>query len=213
MLFSDPIIKTGLLAVLEPQFNAVLQLDPVTLDRLTHYFGCVVEFHCLEPDFRCYAYILEHQVRLAGSFDGVPDVCFEGSVISFSQLAGDRKASFENIQGLTVSGNEVLINALACIHQDMEPDWEKPIVDVLGIVSGHWLAQGVRFVRQQLDDVKQTIEQNCAEYLQEELKLVPARAEIDGFSADVEKLQQSTDQLAEKIQLKNLLNNNDPSEH
>ena len=201
MVFSDPVLKTGCLAALEKQVNTILKLDPVTLDRLSDHFGCVVEFHCLEPDFQCYATLLEQHVRLSGVYEGQPDVGFSGSLMSFSQLTGDRKAPFNEIQGLSVVGNEDLIQALECIRLDMELDWEKPFVDVFGTIPGHWLAQGIRFAGQQFNHLKETTEQNLSEYLQEELRLIPARVEIERFRSDVESLKDSVDRLAEEIEV------------
>ena len=200
MVFSDPVVKTTCLAALEKQINSLLRLDPVTLDRLSRHFGCVVEFHCLEPDFQCYAILLEHHVRLSGVYEGEPDVCFSGSMVSFSQLAGDRKTAFNNIHGLSVTGNDALIQALEHIHLDMELDWEKPVVDALGVISGHWLAQGIRFTGRQFNNLKEIAEQNVSEYVQEELQLIPTRIEIEGFRDDVESLKESVDKLAEKIE-------------
>ena len=199
MVFSDPVLKTGCLAALEKQINRLLGLDPVTLDRLSGHSGCVVEFHCPEPDFRCYATLLEQHVRLSGTFEGEPDVCFTGSTVSFSRLAGDRKAPFNSIQGLSVKGNDALIEALERIHLDMELDWEKPFVDVFGIIPGHWLARGVGFAGRQFNNLKTTTEQNLSEYLQEELHLIPTRVEVEGFQKDVETLKDSVDKLGEKI--------------
>ena len=200
MIFSDPVIKTSCLAVLEKQVNALLGLDPVTLKRLSKHFGRVVEFHCNEPDFHCYAHLLDKEVRLAGHFEGCPDACFSGSSVSYSILATQRNKSFDDIAGLTVSGDKALIKDLEFIHQDMEPDWEKPIVNTLGNVAGHALAQGLRFTGQQLNKVKNTFEQNCAEYLQEELRLIPSRVEIEGFAVEVQKLKEAVDQLEERIE-------------
>ena len=121
--------------------------------------------------------------------------------MSFSQLAGTRKTSFDNIQGLSVTGNEALIRALEHIHLDMALDWEKPFVDVLGIIPGHWLAQGFRFAGRQFNNLKKTAERNLSEYVQEELQLVPARVEIEGFQTDVKVLKDSVDKLAEKIEI------------
>lgn len=196
----DPTIKTGCLAVLEKQINNLLNLDPVTLKRLTEHFGAVVEFHCLEPDFSCYVHLLDNEVRLAGYFEGEPDVCFAGTSVSFSVLATQRSKPFDEVAGLTIAGDETLIEALAFIHQDMELDWESPIVNVLGDVAGHTLAKGLRFTGQKFNKIKNTFEKNCTEYLQEELQLIPSRVEIERFSAEVDKLRKVVDQLAEKVE-------------
>lgn len=206
MVFSDPVVKTACLAALEKKINGLLNLDPVTLDRLSDHFGCVVEFHCLEPNFQCYATLLEHYVCLSGVYEGEADVCFSGTMVSFAQLAGDRKTAFNNIQGVSVTGNEALIQALEQIHLDMELDWEKPVVDALGVIPGHWLAQGIRFTGQQFNQLKEIAEQNLSEYVQEELQLIPTRIEIEGFQTDVENLEDSVDQLAEKIETLSIKN-------
>ena len=204
MVFSDPysvsMVKTGCLLVLEKQINKLLSLDPVTLDRLSDHFGCVVAFHCLEPDVKYYVTLLEQQVRISGVCEDEPDVCFSGSGVSFSRLAGDRRVAFNDVQGLSVTGDEPLIKALEKIHLDMSPDWEKPCVNLLGVIPGHWLAQGVRFAGRQFSSLKETAEKNLSEYIQEELQLLPSRVEIEGFQADVENLKGSVDKLAEKIE-------------
>ena len=195
----DPVITTGLLAALERQINAALALDPVTVKKLTHQFGKVVAFRCLSPLWTCYVHFEQNGVRLASAFEGDVDVSFEGSGVAFAVLASRRALMFSEVQGLTVTGDEALIDGLQTLHQQMDIDWERPLCETFGDIPGHLMAQGVRFMGNHIQRGQQMVQDNLSEYLQEEVGLIPSRMEVEGFIAEVEALAVSVAKLEEQL--------------
>ncbi|WP_299731819.1 hypothetical protein [uncultured Endozoicomonas sp.] len=200
----DPVITTGLLAALERQVNAVLALDPVTLKKLQHEFGKVVNFRCTSPSFtssgwNVFVHFEQDGIRLASVCEASVDAVFEGSAVAFSVLAVNRSLPFDQVQGLTVTGDEKLIDQLQHLHQQLEIDWERPLCETFGDIPGHMMAQSIRFMGKHLQRGHQMMTDNLGEYLQEEIGLIPSRIEVEGFATEVEQLAASLSQLEEQI--------------
>ena len=203
MMFADPAIKTSVLAAIEQPLNSVLALDPVTVERLSALAGTVIELRCLEPEFHCFIRLEDRCVRLAGYNEDPVDAVISGSASSLALLAHalthSRKMMFANIEGVVVTGQSEVIEQLQSICCDMELDWERFLSQIVGEIPGHLMAQGGRLFSQQLQQGQQMFEQNIADYIQEELRLIPSRVEIEHFSEQVSQLQASVSQLSEQI--------------
>ncbi|MFK0571790.1 SCP2 domain-containing protein [Endozoicomonas sp.] len=191
----DPVVKTGLLAAIEHQVNALLALDPVTIKKLSQWFGKVVSFQCTSPRWACFVHFEQDRIRLASVFEGEVDAIFEGSSAAFAVLVARRDLPFFEIPGLTISGDEALIKDLQHIHQQLEIDWERPLCQTFGDIPGHMMARGVRFIGDHAHRGQKLVMDNLGEYLQEELRLIPSRVEVEGFIAEVGQLAESMDRL------------------
>ncbi|USE35344.1 SCP2 domain-containing protein [Endozoicomonas sp. SCSIO W0465] len=194
------VIKTGLLAAIERQVNALLTLDPVTIKKMSHWFGKVINFQCISPQWSCYVHFEQDRIRLAGSFEGSLDATFTGSSVAFATLATRRNLPFADVTGLSVSGDEALIADLQTIHQQMEIDWERPLCQTFGDIAGHMMAQGLRFVGDHANRGRALVMDNLGEYLQEELRLIPSRVEVEDFAGEVGLLVESMDRLEHQWQ-------------
>ena len=195
----DPSIKTGLLAAIEAVFNKTLQLDPVTIKRLNKHQGAVLRVECLEPDFISWLWIEADGIRLAGYHEGEVDATVKGSLVSFMELAGRRFATFDDVAGLSTEGDETLIAELGEIHKGMELDWEGLVCRYMGDVAGHAVSEGVRRVSSGFQQLFERTARQVPDYLQEELQVLPARADLDFARSEAKALQEYTEQLAERI--------------
>ncbi len=193
-------IKTAFLAFLEARINEVLDLDPVTKKRLQQCDGAIVEVVQYSPDFHCYLFLDDLGVRCAGWHEGLVDVRFEGKASAFMALAMDRSDQWSQIPGLTVVGDETLLNQLQKAHEDMALDWESVLCRRTGVVIGHGLAEGIRSVSSILATSTHRSIESSTEYVQQELKLLPSKVELSAFNQEVESLSQGVDRLHQSIQ-------------
>lgn len=196
----DPVLKTGLLAALERQVNGLLALDPVTLKKLSRWFGKVVAFQCTSPRWLCYVHFEQDRIRLAGVFDGVTDAQFTGSSVALATLATVRHLPFADVPGLSVTGDETLIADLQQIHWQMELDWERPLCQTFGDIAGHMMARGLRRIGKQAHRGQALLMNNLGGYLQEELRLIPSRVEMEGFAEEIGLLAGAVDRLEQQWQ-------------
>ena len=195
----DPSIKTGLLASIEAVVNKTLTLDPVTIKRLGRHQGAVLRVECLEPDFACWLWIESYGIRLAGYHEGEVDATVKGSLVSFMELAGRRFATFEDVAGLETEGDETLIADLGEMHKGMELDWEGLVCRYLGDVAGHAVSEGFRHVSDGFQQLFQRSARQVPDYLQEELQVLPARADMEFAQSEANALQDRTNELAKRI--------------
>ena len=192
---SDPVIKVGLLAAIEHQVNGLLALDPVTINKLSRWFGKVVAIQCASPQWHCFIHIGQHGIRLTGSHEGDADATFTGSSAALGMLLIKRHLSFDQVHGLSVTGDSELIDDLQVIHRQLDIDWERPLGPVLGEIPGHTIARGLRWLGDNLQRGQDMVMDNLGEYLQEELRLIPSRVEMEAFARDVQQLAQRLEQL------------------
>ena len=192
---SDPVIKVGLLAAIEHQINGLLALDPVTVKKLSRWFGRVVAIQCSSPQWHCFIHIEQHGIRLTGSHEGDADATFTGSSVALGILLVKRHLSFDQVHGLSVTGDSELIDDLQVIHRQLDIDWERPLGQILGEIPGHTIARGLRWLGDSVQRGQGMVMDNLGEYLQEELRLIPSRVEMEIFARDVQQLVQRLEQL------------------
>ena len=74
------------------------------------------------------------------------------------------------------------------IVSKMDVDWEAPLVDALGDVMGHQLAQALRAMFRWSESARASLKRQLSEYLLEEGKLTPPKAELEHFYDSVQSL-------------------------
>ena len=192
---TDPVIKTGLLAALEHQLNELLALDPVTVKKLSRWFGKVVVCQCTSPPWHCFLHIEQGRIRLTGSHDGAVDAMFVGSGAALALLLIRRQLPFNQVPGLVVTGDDELLDDLQIMHRQLDIDWERPLGQTFGEMPGHVIAQSLRWVGDSVRRGQDMVMDNLGEYLQEELHLIPSRVDMEIFAEEVQQLAQHMEQL------------------
>ncbi|MDD7804607.1 MAG: hypothetical protein PUP46_03345 [Endozoicomonas sp. (ex Botrylloides leachii)] len=196
---NEPSVKAALLAGLEKQLDAALMLDPVSMTEIGKMAGIVVEVYCTEPKFKCYASLEKASIRLLGYYENEVDAGVRGPLMTLADLIMRRNQPIANITGLSSWGREDVLDRLSSILLLIELDWESVLCRSFGDVGGHLLAQGVRFLSKQAEGVRTIAAENLTDYLQEELRLVPSRNELDTFTVDVIELQEALSMLTDKV--------------
>lgn len=100
---------------------------------------------------------------------------------------------------LRIAGDADLARQLQRLAETFDPDWAKPFADVFGDVIGVQIASALRGALRFGRDSADTFARNSAEFLTEESRDVPARAELDAFHDDVDALRDRVERLAAKV--------------
>jgi ubiquinone biosynthesis protein UbiJ len=191
-----------LLSVAEQSLNTLLQRDPVTLRALGRLGGRVVALDITAPLTMTLFLIPNNEgLQLQQHYGAQADARIQGSAGALLRLvSSDDKGAALFGKGVTISGDSALANRLQAILTDADIDWEGLLADQIGDLPAH---QAAGFLRSQADYWRQTgssLSHNLGEYLQEEAQLLPPRAEIEGFMADVDNLRQRSDRLEARLQ-------------
>jgi len=204
----DPALQTAVLAALERVINRALELAPGSRADLEALEGKVFALHCTAPPLSVYLQVGAEGIRLMGIYDGPVTTSVGGVASDFVELATATDPAAALINGrIELTGDSAPLIELQKIIAGLEIDWEAPLVDALGDVAGHQLAQLLRgaygWGRQASGGLRRQLE----EFIHEEARLTPPRLELEDFYRDVhqlglqvERLQSRTQRLRKRLQ-------------
>ena len=203
----NPTLQTGLLAALEAALNRALELAPASAARLAALEGRVLALHCTAPPVDVYVEPGAGGLRLMGVYEESPSTSVRGSAADFMELASadDPAATLIN-GGLEIGGDSAPLLELQRIVSELDMDWEAPLVDALGDVAGHQLAQLLRAAFAFGKQAGNGLMRQLSEYILEEGRLSPPKLEQEDFFREVrelelrvERLQSRASRLAKRI--------------
>jgi ubiquinone biosynthesis protein UbiJ len=196
----DPTLRTGALAALEAGLNRALALDPTAQCQLATLAGHCFAFEFTVPALQIYLQPGLESVRLAGYYDGPVTTRVSGRASDFAELAGSADPAATLINGqLSLQGDSGPLIQLQKILSGLELDWEAPLVDALGDVAGHQLAQLLRTVWTTSGEINRSLLRQLDEFIHEEARLSPPRLEVEDFYHSVQALEQRVDRLQSRL--------------
>jgi len=197
----SPTLHTAAIAALERAVNGALALSPHSRRELAALAGQVIAIDCTAPPFSVYLLPTpEGELGLRGVHEGPVHTRVRGSGSDFAELAGaeDPAATLVNGQ-LSLEGNSAPLTELSRIVAGLDVDWEAPLVDALGDVSGHQLAEALRALFRFGRDAGRSLTRQLDEFVHEEARLTPPRAELEDFYSDVQALGLAVDRVAARL--------------
>ena len=194
-------LPAGMLAGLDAAFNRYLRLDPESMDRMTQ-----LDVSCIALEFRGLELTLyitpdADGVSIRDHFDGIPDATISGTPLGLTQLGlGSRKERALFSGDVEITGNVESGQAFQAVLEGMDIDWEEQLSHVTGDIVAHHAGNAVRHAAAFLKKGGESARRNTTEYLQEELRILPARIEIENFCSDVTQLSMDVDRLAMRVE-------------
>ena len=193
-------LPATLLAGLEAALNRYLRLDPDAMAGMAALQPRSIAIELQPLQLTLYVVPGEHGVRLRSRLETEPDTVLRGTPLGLAQLGLGSQSGKPLFSGnVSIEGDVETGQAFKAILDEMDIDWEEQISRLTGDVIAHQLGNTARRAVAALRRGRLTLEQDLNEYLHEELRLLPARVEIENFSADVAALAMDTDRLAARI--------------
>jgi ubiquinone biosynthesis protein UbiJ len=197
----DPTLHTAALAALEAALNRALALSPHSKADLAQLEECVFALHCTAPAISIYLHPGAQGMRLTGFHHGPVTTSIKGKAADFTELAtsSDPTATLIN-GGLELEGDSAPLIELQHILAGLDMDWEAPLVDSLGDVAGHQLAQMLRHAFAWGKQASASLTRQLEEFIHEEARLSPPRLEVEDFYHDVQELGMRVDRLESRAE-------------
>lgn len=200
---SDPSLYSALALAIEVAINKALVYDPGTQAAIQTLDNTCLKFDCTQPNINLYFLVDKQQIHVHAFLDESftpADITLQGSISDLLQLANGDNHSLAN-SGVNVSGKAQLLVAIQDIFQHIDIDWEEAITEKIGVLAGHQLALCIRGVGSWLNSQKKTFENECADYLIDELRVIPSSSELQRFSAQVNDVKSQLDRLNARANL------------
>ncbi len=190
---------TLITTILEKLGNRVIHLDPDTLARLHELHGKVIRLEFIELPKALHILPSADGVRVTGDHDAPADLTLRGRVPAFLRLArgNDSGALFSG--AVEMQGNVELGQRLQRLLREFHVDWEEWLSGFVGDVLAHRMGRAARGARTWQSQTVRTLGLDASEYLQEEIRILPTRREVETFLAAVDTLRASADRLEQRV--------------
>ena len=127
------------------------------------------------------------------------DASIEGTPFTFARLAMGNPMQSIRAGGAQVTGDAEIAQGFQLLFEAAQPDFEEELSRLTGDVAAHHLANIARDAADFGRRARTTFMQNVAEYLTEESRDVPLRAEVEEFVAGVDGLREAADRLDARL--------------
>ena len=193
-------LPAGVIAGLESVINRYLRLDPDTADRMAALAGHCIGIDLQGLDLQLFIYPGAQGIQLRDHIDGEPDTVLHGTPLGMARLGLGKSTEKTLFSGaVSIAGDVETGQAFKAVLDAMDIDWEEQVSMLTGDVIAHQLGNTAKRAGQAFRHSRRTLEKDIGEYLQEELRVLPARIETENFSAAVTRISIDTDRLAARI--------------
>ena len=191
---------TALAAALEKALDLLFNQDPDARRRCAALQGKVVAVEVAGFPLSLYFFPGPSGIEVLSHYEGEPDTRVRGTPLALARMAGDERESALFQGDVAIVGDTETGHQLQDILASAEWDWEEQLSRLTGDVVAHQAAQLLRGASQSLATGRDALRTDLSEYLQEEARLLPSRAEIEHFLSGVDYLRADADRLTARVE-------------
>lgn len=189
-----------LTAAIETALNQAISLNPTHQDTLQRLRGKIVRVEVTGIFLQFNLLAETDKFTVMSEYDGQVDAVISGAPFSLLSLSLQSQPNLANHPDIHIEGDIGLVQQLMQLIKQLPIDWEEYIAQTIGDIPAHQLGNTVRQCNDYTQERMATYEANISEYLQEELKYLPATAEVEHFLNSIDQLRDDTERLALRIQ-------------
>ncbi|HSG65660.1 MAG TPA: SCP2 sterol-binding domain-containing protein [Gammaproteobacteria bacterium] len=172
----------------EQYLNALLEESTAARERLAALAGASLAVHLTVPGIELVVRAEEQALRVSPESARDTDAVISGTPLALFALWRTGRVSDFGANGVTLSGDAQTLERFVGLLRLLLPDGEEVLARVTGDLSAHELARVGQATRAWVARAADALLLDAAEYLQEESRDLPARAEAEDFFRDVERL-------------------------
>ncbi|HHH39683.1 MAG TPA: sterol-binding protein [Sedimenticola sp.] len=188
-------------AGLEATVNRLLALDPVARKQLAEMHGRVIAFEVLGTGQTLYLVPGPARLQILSRYEGEPDCLLRGTPLALARMGRGDQGTDQLFSGeVEIRGDTGLAHRFGHIMGSLDIDWEEQLSRVTGDVVAHGAGELVRGLGRWGRDTLETFGLDLQEYLQEELRLLPQRLEIETFLSQVDRLRDDVERLEARVE-------------
>lgn len=188
------------LTPLEQGLNGYLKLDPAWPDWLKPLHRKTLAIVLRPMKLRVLCHMGPTGIRLSSDESLVADAEIEALPSTFlAYVYTKQQNALLNDGRLQLSGDLQVIQAFEDLMNQVKPDWEALLAEKLGDVWAYRIGQGIKRSCETISKNRKLTGQQLSEYLQDELKLLPAKALLIDFYAQVDEVREQSDRLEAKL--------------
>jgi len=180
--------------------NRYLRLDPDALHRLEPMHGRVISLEVVGLGLRWYLVPGPAGVQVLSRFEGTPDCTLAGTPLDLAHMGSERNSADQLFSGaVEISGDTELGHGFGKLLAGLDIDWEEQLSGLTGDLLAHRIGNLARGLLRWGSDSLAALQQDLPEYLQEEVRLLPGRYEVEEFLSEVDRLRDDLERLEQRV--------------
>jgi len=195
-------LPIALLAIIESSLNAYLRLDGEAFSKVGSLQDKVILLHVNGLDVDLYSLISSDDIQVLGEYADTPDATISGSLASLISLSRSEDSASAMLESdVEISGDMRAAEGFSRLLSEASIDWEELLSKVIGDIPAYQIGSNVRKGNEWAAETTEAMKLNVSEYLSEESRMVPAKAEISMYMEAVDDLRMSVDRVEVRIKL------------
>ena len=184
----------------ESALNRYLAMDPDAAARLEPLNGRTIALELRGFELVICLQIEAGRITILPEPVTEPDTTLHGTPLGYARLGLANDSADTLFSGaVSITGDVETGQTFKAVLDELDIDWEEQLAGVTGDLVAHQLGNAARSAGKWLRQGRATLEQDLGEYLQEELRVVPTRIEIDNFIGDVDRLCMDLERIEARI--------------
>ena len=201
--------KMALIGAIETALNEYIQMDASASTKLAKLSNAVIAIELTGWDFTLYLLPDAQGIQVMSVYAGDADTIIKGTPLAlFNMSQGEATAATLREQNITIDGDLELGQQFSAFFKNLDIDWEEKLAqtfakvtsDSTGDLLAHKIGRLVQSFKQWQPQAKNTLEQNIAEYFQQESQILPVAEEIEPFYKAVDDIRNDVDRLEARIE-------------
>lgn len=143
--------------------------------------------------------VADGAVSITAGGESDPDAVIEGSPVAVATLVGPEAEDRIRGGSVRISGDAETAQSFRRLFEAARPDFEEELSRLVGDAAAHHLANLARGALDFGRRAAETFARNVGEYLTEESRDLPARAEVEGWIEEVDRLREDADRLEARL--------------
>ncbi len=178
--------------------NQYLKADPQTWPKIVSLDGKVIAFSLQNWHLNLKAVFTKDGVEFKPQ-DNKFDAKIKLTTETLLQILTNPSTKPTQLKGVTIQGDLHLMQNIMEIMQAMDIDWEEKISYITGDILAHEISKHIRNTRNIIKNAIGSVKLNMADYLQEEIRILPSKNEIESFYQDIAKLRDDVARFQAKL--------------
>jgi ubiquinone biosynthesis accessory factor UbiJ len=180
--------------------NGLLRSDDNAMEILRRLDGRIIALCVRDTDLIAFAAPIAEGIRLLRSYEGEVDVRVTGSTADFIAYARASKRGDSIGAGrIEISGDLSTAQSVQMLLSELRIDWEEILSRYIGDVGAHQAGRLVRAATAWGTTAAARFEEDVAEYLQIEARVLPTRRDTERLARAIFILADDVDRLEARI--------------
>ena len=186
---------------IEAGVNRVLALDPESSKRILKLQGKTLQLDLEGLDITLFLGFDSGHIQVSLDSAAEPDTLISGTPLALFAMAAPGDAENWGLPGSNVhiSGDANLARDIERVFSKMEPDWEKPLSDLLGDTLGFQFASGLRQGVEAVRTAAESTAEMAGSFFRDESEVLVRPAELKEFNLAVDSLNDAIERLEARI--------------